>query len=262
MIAKGFQMQWNFYNCIGALDGKHIMIRPPPNSGSYYYNYKHHFSIVLMALVDASYRFIYVDIGCNGRVSDEAFSKIQHFTTKLRKRHSTYHSHHYYLAQPSMHHYVIVADEAFAMTTYLIKPYGQAQLTKEKRIFNYRLSRARRVVENTFGILATRFRIFMTAIALSPEKVEIITYACCILPNFLRNKSSIYTIAETTDHEDPVTHEVYAGEWRKEGPGNGLKNLDRQGSNNYTASAKQMRENLCYYYNSNAGSVPWQNKMK
>lgn len=68
-IAKGFENEWNFYNCIGALDGKHIVIRPPANSGSYYYNYKHHFSIVLMALVDTSYRFVYVDIGCNGRVS-------------------------------------------------------------------------------------------------------------------------------------------------------------------------------------------------
>ena len=254
-------MQWNFYNCIGALDGKHIMIRPPPNSGSYYYNYKHHFSIVLMALVDASYRFIYVDIGCNGRVSDGGVFKNSTFYNKIEEKTLN-------IPQPSLlpgstinAPYVIVADEAFAMTTYLIKPYGQAQLTKEKRIFNYRLSRARRVVENAFGILATRFRIFMTPIALSPKKVEIITYACCILHNFLRNKSSIYTIAETTDHEDPVTHEVYAGEWRKEAPGTGLKNLDRQGSNNYTASAKQMRENLCYYYNSNAGSVPWQHKM-
>ena len=69
-IASNFQDKWNFPNCLGALDGKHIQIRPPANTGSYYYNYKHTFSIVLMALVDADYKFIYADIGANGRVSD------------------------------------------------------------------------------------------------------------------------------------------------------------------------------------------------
>ena len=70
----------------------------------------------------------------------------------------------------------------------MLKPYSQNGLTPERRIFNYRLSRARRVVENAFGILANRFLVFMTPINLAPEKVEITTLACCILHNFLRSK--------------------------------------------------------------------------
>ena len=68
--------------------------------------------------------------------------------------------------------YVIVGDEAFPLKTYLLKPYPSRQLDLSKRIFNYRLSRARRVVENVFGILASRFRVFKSTIDMEPEKAQ------------------------------------------------------------------------------------------
>jgi len=68
--------------------------------------------------------------------------------------------------------YLVVADEAFPLNNYMLRPFPGKQLSRERRIFNYRLSRARRVSENAFGIMASRFRIFRRPIPAAPEHVE------------------------------------------------------------------------------------------
>lgn len=69
-IAADFEEMWQFPNCVGAVDGKHVAIVPPSNSGSFFYNYKGFHSMVLMAVVNARCEFIMCDFGTNGRVSD------------------------------------------------------------------------------------------------------------------------------------------------------------------------------------------------
>ncbi len=81
--------------------------------------------------------------------------------------------------------YHVVGDDAFPLSTRSMKPYPYRNLEKENRIFNYRLSRARRVIENAFGILAHRWRVFLTTIKLSPEKVTDVIFAAWCLHNLM-----------------------------------------------------------------------------
>ena len=149
-IAQEFHEKWNFKTCIGAMDEKHILIKPPPNSGSYYFNYKHSFSIVLLAIVDANYRFVYTDIGCNGRISDGGVYQNCNLARALEEKCLNIPEPTLLPGTQSLFPYVIVADDAFPLKEYIMKPFSQIGLTPERRIFNYRLSRARRVVENAF----------------------------------------------------------------------------------------------------------------
>ena len=74
-IETGFRLRWNFPNCCRAVDGKHIVVRQPPGSGSLFFIYKNYFSIVLMAVVDAGYQFIMIDVGNYGSNSDTGIWK-------------------------------------------------------------------------------------------------------------------------------------------------------------------------------------------
>jgi hypothetical protein len=160
-IAKDFERKWNFPNCLGALDGKHVTIRAPMNSGSTYFNYKHSFSIVLMALVDADYRFIYCDVGCNGRISDGGVFAGCSLDDALSKKIANLPHPRQLPGTNNICSYHIVADDAFPLKDEIMKPYPFRKCSTNQSIFNYRLSRARRVVENAFGILASRFRVFL-----------------------------------------------------------------------------------------------------
>lgn len=82
-VAIGFAQRWRFPHVLVAIDGKHIKMECPPNSGSAYFNYKQTFSIVLQRICDAQSNFIAVDVGDFGRHSDGGVLKHSAFGRAL-----------------------------------------------------------------------------------------------------------------------------------------------------------------------------------
>ena len=198
-IERKFSVRWQFSNCLGAIDGKHMQIRAPPLSSTIFYNYKGTYSIVLLAIVDAEYRFTYVDVGQYGSNSDSAVFRhsnmgIRFNTDDLnipppKKLDFVPDGHR--LATPIP--YCIVGDEAFPLQANLMRPFPRGQrvnrMPYEQQVFNYRLSRARRIVENAFGILAQRWRLYDRRMALLDHNCVTVVKASCVLHNFLTKPS-------------------------------------------------------------------------
>nr|CAH7763284.1 unnamed protein product [Callosobruchus chinensis] len=97
-VGEGFHRRWQFPNCGGAIDGKHIRITYPAKTGAFYYNYKKVYSIVLMALLNLP-------------------------PTEENRE--------------SMN-FLFLGDEAFTLQKHILKPFSQSELTYQKRVFNYR----------------------------------------------------------------------------------------------------------------------------
>ena len=157
-VAKGFEEHWNFPHAIGAIDGKHIRIKNPPHSGSQYFNYKRFFSVVMLAVVDSDYKFMYVDVGAVGAESDAGIFAQSQLASLLENHQANFPPAEPLQGEPSGNPcpYFLLGDDAFALREWMMKPFPSRGLTVAERVFNYRQSRARRVVENAFGILANR----------------------------------------------------------------------------------------------------------
>lgn len=199
-IADDFYKKTDFPNCIGALDGKHIRCINPQEGGSNFFNYKKFFSIVLMALVDANLRFIAIDVGAYGKEGDSPVFRESALGKKLSSGCLN-------LPPPSClpgtdnnpQPFVIVADDAFKLSSNLLTPFPLRKLTARRRVYNYRHCRCRRTVECAFGVLANKWRVFHTPILVQPDFIDIIVKSCCILHNFVRKRDGI-------NFEDTETH--------------------------------------------------------
>lgn len=253
-VADRFSSRWNYHHCCGAIDGKHIAIRKPHKSGSLYYNYKGFFSIVLLAVVDADYKFIWAHVGAPGSQSDAGI--FNHTPLERGLREGT-------LGLPDPEPlpgddrdipFFLVGDDAFALRPWMMKPFSARYLTREERIHNYRTSRGRRVVENGFGILACRWRCLLTALQTNPTTTKKIVKACLTLHNLMRLR---YPNLQNRDLDgDDGQGGVIPGAWRNAALFQDMQEAGR--APRETREGKQLRIYLKHYYNSDVGRVPWQ----
>lgn len=173
-----------------------------------------------MAVADADYRFTFIDVGSPGADGDlNSFSRTSIGQKILQNDPSLN------LTEPCPidgmgtmdFPYFFVADDAFPLDMKIMKPYsGRFRpngLDRDKIVFNYRLSRARRTVENAFGILVMRWGCLRGEIQSRPEKVQAIVAACCVLHNYMMGESENYFNPSMVDSYNENGDRL-DGEWR------------------------------------------------
>ena len=138
-----------------------------------------------------------------------------------------------------------------------MKPYATRNMTNQERLFNYRLSRAKRIVENAFGILAHRFRCLLNTMLQKPDNMETIVLAYCCLHNLLvTRRPEKIAITADTEEIDGDHYQWIDGSWRSQDT---LDSLPAVGGNVGTRSARAQRDYLRDYY-ATIGKVAWQDK--
>lgn len=140
--------------------------------------------------------------------------------------------------------YFFVGDEAFPLSENLMRSYPRRSVAHkyENKVFNYRLSRARQTVECSFGILASRFRVFRSPFEIKVSSVVKVVKAACVLHNYLRNSPIKHSEGELSEQHMPLRQ---------------LCPL-RQSKTRSASRAFSIRQNITNYFNSPVGSVPWQ----
>lgn len=238
-----FYKKTNFPNCVGAIDGKHVRIKSPSHSGSNYYNYKKYFSIVLMAVADANCCFTTINVGDYGKESDNSIFRKSTLGQKFFRNDLNLPEDKNlpsYTNEPQP--FVFVGDEAFGLHRNMMRPYPNRNLDRNKRIFNYRLSRARRCVECAFGILTNKWRVFHSSMQVNPDFAIDIVKATCVLHNFVRRRVGANFDDEFLKCPLQCIQQISNGR-------------------RLSSSAIATRDFFKNYFVSEVGALPWQNRI-
>ena len=208
-VIDGYDRKWGFPMCAGAIDGTHIPILAPTESHAEYVNRKGYHSIIMQAVVDCDYLFRDVVIGWPGSVHDaRVFSNSAIFMKGNEQK----------LFPSDLTEEIngedvsplILADPAYPLLPWLIKGYPQNnEAPRHQKLFNYRLSRARMTVENTFGRWKGRFTRFSKRVDMEVSTLVSVTHASCILHNLCElQKNDFLPLWRENEAEDVVVAPV------------------------------------------------------
>ena len=157
------------------------------NTGSTFFNYEKFHSTVLMTACDAKHCFSFVDIGSHGRDNDAVIFSQSELAVILERGNfpipesSNFSSHMFPgTGKPK----VLIGDDIFPLKGWLIKSFPGKSLTETQAVYNCRLSRCRRTIENTFGILSGRWSIFRRPFRANVNTVNEIVQATAYLHNY------------------------------------------------------------------------------
>ncbi|KAJ8968228.1 hypothetical protein NQ314_002396 [Rhamnusium bicolor] len=200
-----------------------------------------------MALVDANYRIIIADVGAYGKNSDGGIFSNSVMGQALLNGKLSIPSNKTLPGTNITLPHVIVGDESFPLNKNIMRPYPRIQTRHDetKAIFNYRLSRARRLTENVFGILTQKFRIYQRRLQMSPEHIDNVILATC-LRNFLRG--NLHAIEIDPSNNNQQTNNVSTI--------HDLRNVGGKA----TEEALHIREEFKNYF-CTTGAVDWQTDM-
>ena len=192
-IVRGFRDRWSFPQCAGTIDGSHIPIIAPSENRNDYYNRKGWYSVILQAVCDHRYRIWDIDVGWPGKVHDarvfanSAIYRAGEAGVLFPDRPKRYGNVNLPIS--------IIGDPAYPLMPWVMKAYPEGPGTAQnQRIFNYRLSRARMCIENTFGRLKGRWRLLRKQMEHDISTIPTIVSACCILHNICEVHREAYNV--------------------------------------------------------------------
>ncbi|XP_037783479.1 uncharacterized protein LOC119579638 [Penaeus monodon] len=194
---------------------------------------------ILMAIADAKRCFTLIDVRAYGRKSDSAV-----FSNSSMCR--SFLSGHLDIPQPSeipttdiKIPFHLIVDTTFPLKPNIMRPYPRKDLDYSRKVFNYRMSRARRNVECAFGMLTQKFGVLKTSMETSTEVSEAIAKSICVLHNFIHHKYSMNFCGDNDDAIDDHHQNM---------------SLSPAKSTRPTAEALSIRDTLREYFVSPGGS--------
>ena len=191
-ITSEFYEKWNFPNCVGALDGKHICIKRPSKSNIIYRNNKGFYSINL-SVTNANYKYVFVDVSGYGKDSDAGVFSASKLNKYLESNSAELPAASLLPNSSIKAPYIFIGDEGFPLRPYLMRPFPRRQLVPggEKDSFNYRLARARMVVECSYCSVDSKFHILSVPIETHVSNTVKIAKEITLLHNIIRERDGI-----------------------------------------------------------------------